>query len=301
MWFSPGLKHPVITATDWARSTQLSLYVRPVRERVVGRPGYLSASSVRFVSGAEGAAPIETPTLAQLDSVFAPARSLTLYPHFCTTPLTLEPGLDSFCWPLSTSQFLNEYYQRKALVVHATGQRLEQLEKDLHAFVVEDMIADASRLTVWMKTQQGQMQYLEAGPDIALNCFRAGHSLYFNPSTEVQTKYISALAADLLHDFGAEKDGGIGGDLEIFAVQGRHATPWHFDAQENFTVLFMDMSSRVSFPPYSILVFRYSFVDASAGPSHPAASRIPSPTYTPAPPTAPPCWQTSKYTPATPI
>jgi hypothetical protein len=29
---------------------------------------------------------------------------------------------------------------------------------------------------------------------------------------------------------------GLGGDIEVFAVRGKHHTPWHFDAQENFTV-----------------------------------------------------------------
>ena len=47
---------------------------------------------------------------------------------------------------------------------------------------------------------------------------------------------MSALAQDLGYGFGASLGGGIGGDVEVFAVSGCHVTPWHFDAQDNFTV-----------------------------------------------------------------
>ena len=84
------------------------------------------------------------------------------------------------------------------------------------------------------------MQYLDVGsPDIALACYRAGYSLYFNPHPEIQKRYIKAICADLGMDFTSTIDGGIGGDIEIFAVNGRHCSPWHFDAQQNFTVQLM--------------------------------------------------------------
>jgi len=70
------------------------------------------------------------------------------------------------------------------------------------------------------------MQYLDVGsPDIALACYRAGHSLYFNPHPEVQKHYIKAICADLGMDFTSTIDGGIGGDIELFAVNGRHCSP----------------------------------------------------------------------------
>lgn len=76
------------------------------------------------------------------------------------------------------------------------------------------------------------MQYLDSPPpEVALACYKAGHSLYFNPDIDFQRKWISALAQDLGYGFGATLDGGIGGDVEVFAVAGRHVTPWHFDAQ----------------------------------------------------------------------
>ena len=76
------------------------------------------------------------------------------------------------------------------------------------------------------------MQYLDSPPpEVALACYNAGHSLYFNPSADFQQRWISALTQDLGHSFGATIDGGIGGDIELFAVSGRHKTPWHFDAQ----------------------------------------------------------------------
>jgi hypothetical protein len=81
------------------------------------------------------------------------------------------------------------------------------------------------------------MQYLESAPPHALAAFRAGHALYFNPPPATQARLLLPLCAQLgMGAFGATADGGLGGDVELFAVRGRHATPWHWDAQENFTV-----------------------------------------------------------------
>ncbi len=55
---------------------------------------------------------------------------------------------------------------------------------------------------------------------------------YFNPPLELQKTYIKQIADDLGTNFGREKDGGFGGDIEVFAVRGKHLTEWHFDAQE---------------------------------------------------------------------
>lgn len=64
----------------------------------------------------------------------------------------------------------------------------------------------------------GRMQYLESSPETALACYAAGHSLYFNPPLEVQRKWLLPLCLDLgLGPFGATADGGIGGDIEVFA------------------------------------------------------------------------------------
>jgi hypothetical protein len=261
---------------DWERSLQSSLFATCCASKTnhsgMGLCGLVPAQCIRILS--VGSRVVDASILREFDSVFAAPRTFTAYPHFCPMPLTIEPGLDSFCWPYSKAQFIAEVYQRCAFAVHATGQRLEDFQ---HALLqgqvespqeradrqqtshqrsgrvkhpisstkyvktsleedVERMLQTATRITVWMKTTQGQMQYMDAAADIALNCFRSGHSLYFNPSQDVQTAFISQLASDLRHDFGLEKDGGIGGDLEIFAVQGKHATPWHFDAQENFTI-----------------------------------------------------------------
>ena len=81
------------------------------------------------------------------------------------------------------------------------------------------------------------MQYLDIGsPDIALACCRAEHSLYFNPYPEVEECYVEAICADIDMDFTSTIDDDNGGGIEIFAVNGRHCPPWHFDAQQNFTV-----------------------------------------------------------------
>ena len=171
-----------------------------------------------------------------LDSTWDRPSAITSHSHLCSTAMSLEPGLDSYCWPLHPREFVERVFQKKALVVHGSASRLDKLRGDFHDLDVATMIEHATRVVVWMKTLEGKMQYIDASPSVALNCYNAGHSLYFNPETDVQKRYIEELCRDVGLDFGLEKDGGFGGDLEVFAVRGKHKTPWHLDAQENFTI-----------------------------------------------------------------
>jgi hypothetical protein len=255
-----GARVPVGTLCriNWEKSSQFSLWVHAEARAELTANG----TELGPLAAVEGFAPVQAikpffecqagapcpgrthsvwrsepnDTLLFLDSVYQPPTTITTSPHFCSTPLDLEPGLESFCWPLRAQEFLNSVYQKRSLVVLGSGQRLAQLAPSLLDLDLPALLEGASKITVWMKTLGGQMQYLSAPPDIALNCYAAGHSLYFNPSMEIQKKYIKALCSDLRLDFGLSLDGGFGGDLEIFAVVGSHDTPWHFDAQENFTI-----------------------------------------------------------------
>lgn len=170
-------------------------------------------------------------------------------------PLVLDPGLGSYVWPLTKSIFLRQIYRNKGFCVHSTGSRLLQIQPDFHNFHVPTMIQYASRITVWMKNTRNQkMQYIDnVPPEIALACYRSGHSLYFNPSHDIQKKYLHALCTDLELNFGVSmlNDATPGGDIEIFAVQGKHSTPWHFDGQENFTVQLVG-TKRWKFCPSAI-------------------------------------------------
>ena len=169
------------------------------------------------------------------DSDLAQARAVAGSAHSVVQfPLAVEPGLSSLVWPLSTQHFLSTVADRKVYVTHALPHRLDHMKDDFFDFNPEAMIADASRVVVWMKdVAGGRMQYLDAPPDIAAACYRAGHSLYFNPSVEVQSKWL----LPLLEDLGLPADADdLPADIEVFAVSGRHATPAHFDAQENFTL-----------------------------------------------------------------
>ena len=48
----------------------------------------------------------------------------------------------------------------------------------------------------------------------------------------LQRKWLLPLCLELgMGAYGATADGGIGGDIEVFAVKGRHTTPWHWDGQ----------------------------------------------------------------------
>ena len=155
-------------------------------------------------------------------------------------PLVLDPGLGSYAWPLTKTSFLRNIYRKKGFCIHSTGTRLLSIQSDFQNFHISTMIQQASRITVWMKNILNQkMQYIDnVPPEIALACYRSGHSLYFNPSHDIQKKYIKSLCKDLGMDFGLTmlNDASPGGDIEIFAVQGKHSTPWHFDGQENFTI-----------------------------------------------------------------
>lgn len=158
--------------------------------------------------------------------------------HFSTNPLTIEPSLQSIVWPLHVNAFMRDVYNRRALVVHAGVHRTRFLRDSLSDFNVDSLLDSASRIVVWMRSAvDGRMQYLDVGsPDVARACYRAGHSLYFNPEYDFQKRFIRGICQDLGMDFTrAIQDGGIGGDVEVFAVAGRHHTPWHWDAQHNFT------------------------------------------------------------------
>ncbi|RQM22367.1 hypothetical protein B5M09_008834 [Aphanomyces astaci] len=222
-----------LVAIDWARSSWLQLFVRVtsdasgieglVHPQFVALPHRDQPSSNSFTSH---------DTSWTFDAVFDPSFTGCQLPlHFSTTPLIVDSNLQSLVWPLHV-------YNQKAFVVHGSTHRLETLRQDLHQFDVSALIQNASRTIAWLKQTRPpyRMQYLDvSSPDIAAACYAAGHSLYFNPSPE--DRYIRAICADLGLNFTSGLlDGGIGGDIELFAVQSKHHTPWHFDAQHNFTV-----------------------------------------------------------------
>jgi hypothetical protein len=158
-------------------------------------------------------------------------------------PLYIESGLASFVHPYSIPEFLDGFVEnKKCLSIHGTGERLAILRKDFGDFDLKTLLASASKIIVWMKDLVNEkMQYIEVGdPAIAESCYKAGHSLYFNPDIELQRKYLEQFAEDLgliaTGSEGSAADLSRIGDIEMFAVQGRHKTPWHYDAQENFTI-----------------------------------------------------------------
>ncbi|KNC86841.1 hypothetical protein SARC_01034 [Sphaeroforma arctica JP610] len=257
--WAPGMTGKVVKERYyniiWEKSSDFSLCVTDSSnvdivgpEGHVGREYFVPPSVVRLVRSRtdEKSQTLKNDTVTNTDSIlhydstWLKASCVLGYDlPYSNTPSLLEPGLECFVWPLSADTFMKNVFQQKALVVHGTGQRLEELRKDFHDLDVEEMVQEASRVVVWMKTKQGKMQYIDAGPDIAINCYRAGHTLYFNPSLDVQRKYFDALTDSLgmkCIDFGMNRVDDFGGDIEIFAVDRAHDTPWHFDAQENFTI-----------------------------------------------------------------
>ncbi|ETV91667.1 hypothetical protein, variant [Aphanomyces invadans] len=232
-----------LVTIDWARSSWLQLFVRVAGDDTRGIEGHVHAQFVSLPLHGQPNKPTFTSkdTTWSFDSVFDSAFAGCKLPlHFSTSPLVIEPNLQSLVWPLHLSTFQREVYNQKALVVHGSTHRLQTLQEDLHGFNVSELIQNASRTIAWLKqaSPPHRMQYLDvSSPDIAAACYASGHSLYFNPSPEVQERYIRAICSDLGLNFTSGLlDGGIGGDIELFAVQSKHHTPWHFDAQHNFTV-----------------------------------------------------------------
>ena len=237
------LRRGSVVAVDWAASSVHRLRVATPAGAVVGDvpPGVLRplCTPRDAADAAYAAMPFAACAAATVhDAVWAPPARLARQPHFSAAPLVLEPGLDALVWPLTAGEFARRFYRRRALCVHAAGARLAALRAELGAFDVAALVRGCARVVVWMRdAATGRMQYLESTPPQALACYRAGHSLYFNPPQPLQRRLLLPLCAQLgMGAFGATADGGLGGDVELFAVRGRHETPWHWDAQENFTV-----------------------------------------------------------------
>ncbi|KAF0691621.1 Aste57867_17191 [Aphanomyces stellatus] len=232
-----------LVAIDWERSSWLQLYVRVTDK--IGTSSVEGLVHPQFVSLPRRhqcrTSFATTATTWTFDHVFDPTFAGCQLPlHFSTSPLTLDANLQSIVWPLHLSTFQREVYNQKAFVVHGSIHRLQTIQDELYNFDVHELIQNASRTIAWLKqaAPPHRMQYLDvSSPDIATACYAAGHSLYFNPTPDFQERFITAICNDLGLNFTSGLlDGGIGGDIEIFAVQSKHHTPWHFDAQHNFTI-----------------------------------------------------------------
>jgi hypothetical protein len=229
-------------------------------ELMTGLKHWIATANVRLFDSLVPASAMDPGGAGFGSEQFRVPPEISLRPHFSAMPLVLEPGLDSLIWPLRAAEFTSTVQNKQALVVHGGEARLRSSEiiSGLEGLSVPALIRSASRTIVWMKTAgpMSVMQNLaDPPPEVALACYNAGHSIYFNPSMEFQERWIGAIAADLGHGFGAALDGGIGGDVEVFAVRGRHVTPWHFDAQVSMVHMFCHFSPVRSFTMF----FVYSF------------------------------------------
>ena len=225
---------------DWGHASTVGPHVAV--ETLDGASGVVPASSLTLLSTERDAetrtwvsGTHKNDTAFQFDETFTPRAAGG------ALPLVIESGLDPLVWPLRPTVFMREAAGRRALCVHATN-RLSVIAADFGggagaSFDAPTMLADASRVVVWMRETGagGKMQYIDAAPEVAVAAWRAGHSVYFNPALAVQRKYVAALAGDLGLDLAGGRADDLG-DVEIFAVRGTHVTPWHWDAQENFTI-----------------------------------------------------------------
>jgi hypothetical protein len=205
-----------------------------------------------------------------------PKDSTTSYPslptdptyprHYASAPLTVDTSLASWCWPVHHDYFKNEIFSKKCFVIHCGGSRLSTVRRDLSNFNVKSLIHASPSTIIWMKSlpklhpniplgelyNQRTMQYIATGPETAFSAYLSGHTIYFNPIDQIQAKYVKSLTQQLGHGYGyvpcsinyenddemghLDQSGNFGGDMEIFAVNSKHVTDWHLDAQDNISI-----------------------------------------------------------------
>ena len=147
---------------------------------------------------------LKTNTTTKLKTAIAGGSVSAAHSEFTTVDFNSEPILDtdpevllrSFLYPVTLDSFIDDYFGKKALVVHGSIQRLRYIKKDFRNFDIQSLLSDAMQTIVWMKSMDGKMQYLDltnGSVDIAASCYNAGHSLYFNPNMGIQKKYINAI------------------------------------------------------------------------------------------------------------
>jgi len=225
---------------DWSSPGSVGGYVE-VAAAAGGPRGRIPSRFVRLLPAALDAA-LGAASWLQGDFSGASAEQfdLTLGASGCRLPppLVLEPGLDALCFPVRPADFCARFLGARALCVHGGAARLSELSAALHGFDVAAMLREAPRVVAWAREAGGarRMQYLEVPAEVGHALHAAGHSLYFNPPAALQERFLRELVADLGLCGGLDGPEAFGGDIEVFAVRGRHHTPWHFDAQENFTV-----------------------------------------------------------------
>jgi Cupin-like domain len=250
-WEEGHLKLNEVVSIDWLESNPFFLSVTrkddsyktmisPRNLRMLATPKDLALQTC-FLS-------MSSKHLFQLDTIFSSKEemanvnpALSSIQKSTPSALMIEPGLDSLCWPISARDFKKFISKKQAMVVHNSISRLEFLTADFKQFQLDSLLQDATKIIVWMKDKKtGMMQYLDAtnNAEIALNCYNAGHSLYFNPSLSIQERYLEALSLDLGlgYSLPLDSESTFPGDIEVFAVSGKHVTPWHFDNQDNFTL-----------------------------------------------------------------
>lgn len=157
-------------------------------------------------------------------------------------PPVLTPGLESLVWPLTGDQFVERMWRRRVFCVLGTPDRLTQLFEDFPK-EPERLLFEGDGDTppvIFMKTLTGKIEHVTATPAQALAGFRAGHTVYFNPSVAVQARWLVPLGKLLpgpnVFSLTGKRFPGVGGEIEVFLSSGLHETPFHFDYQESITI-----------------------------------------------------------------
>ncbi|CAN0184819.1 unnamed protein product, partial [Discosporangium mesarthrocarpum] len=155
--------------------------------------------------------------------------------------------LEQLIRPLRPSEFLREYFHRKALVLNCIegGARHVQALADelLHGLDVESLLANTASdsIFVWVvDPASGKIRSIEIQDAVsAHHLFLAGHSTYCRAPKQAEDVLVGRLLSDVgmgLPAVPVNTSDVSRGEVELFCSRAGHATDWHIDFQENFTV-----------------------------------------------------------------
>lgn len=147
------------------------------------------------------------------------------------TPI-FEPGLASLVWPLSREQFLDEYWQKKPLLLRGSSERLERLASVYNDFNLVEMLrrADLEDVRTIARKQPAIASQQTHDIGTLLTLYEAGVQLYIGTSHLDEVKpWLDALTCDIgIIGFRARGD--------IYATEKGGGIDLHFDANDNFTI-----------------------------------------------------------------
>ena len=163
------------------------------------------------------------------------------------------------------TEFKTNIWRRKALVTRGFKSRFQNLirigmfDLDLRS-MLENTASDA--IHAWLRPLSSERsKRLDSvrteNVDDAIKLHRAGASLYFRASEDLERVMLTNLQSLLGLNFSAcYSDGTNRSEIETFVSRKGHCTDWHFDFQQNFTLQLKGKKTwRLALGTYELFFF----------------------------------------------